>query len=150
MSSSRKTIAPATVWRLSLLFVAVGLWTLSLFLPAIRPTGFGGVPSSEWWPGYSVFIMGWTGLLFGIPGWLANVFWLAAFGVGFSRARVWSFATAIIGLAIAATVLLGFEIPDPNGGSGPVLLGVGYWVWMATPLPILVAAGLPEPNTATA
>jgi hypothetical protein len=127
----------------SLLLVAGSLFILSLQLPAAK------IAIGPDWPGSFLFSFGWIGLFFFMPAWLANPAWmLAAVLIGMNwRGSVW---LLMLGWLLAATAIPGFDTKGANQASGVAHVTIGFWVWMLSPLPLLLADRLRAPRTVAA
>jgi hypothetical protein len=126
--------APASPPRISLWgavpCASVGLFALSLALPALGEVGL-GVPDDR---GYLILATGWAGILFGQFGWFANGFWVA--GLIYLSLRRWKAAAIAAALAVlvaADTFMLyrtGF--PSDSGNSHAAAILAGFYVWWAS------------------
>ncbi|AFE05416.1 hypothetical protein COCOR_03757 [Corallococcus coralloides DSM 2259] len=121
--------------RLTACSVSIGLYVIACFLPAlITRTPHGGGDSAT--NGAFLLLIGWTGVVSGNFGWLANPLLLVAlFMLGLRRNQkaFWFGGTAcILGLSSIATMHA--YNSDVQGTA------IGFYVWMASLLIVPVAA----------
>lgn len=91
-------------------WISVALWLLSCILPAVV------LGNGHTWIGAIAFLFGPLGLIWFVPCWLANPFWLASVLLSFSERR--KFASAWTGVLAAVLGLTILFLPGPKVGSG--------------------------------
>ena len=111
----------------SILFLAVGFYVISLFLPGIIYSG------DQKMYGYFILGFGWLGMVHGVFAWFANPLFLLAL----IRARVEKpktiLVTASAAFILGLTAFMLRSIPNLDT-EGPDVdhLSIGYYVWMTS------------------
>jgi hypothetical protein len=114
--------------------LAVGLWGLSLALPAVAITG-GPVLR-----GADLLLRGWEPLDSGVYAWLANPLFLIAAGLCVGGARRIARAAALLALALAATTFRAAAALERAGTVVPdFTFASGLYVWLAAIVVLLLA-----------
>src|SRR5687768_4983403 len=117
------------------LLVSVGLWLVSLAMPALRTDG-GDMR------GLAVLLTGWLGPITFTFAWYGNLFWLAG-AIFMARGHAPPPLAIVPGLFLAATCLLGVTVAD-DSGSYPATLAHGAYLWLASFLVQLAATLAPH------
>lgn len=106
-----------------------GLWALTLFLPALEPTG------GRAFTGLDLLRQGWQGLRYGVVAWLANP--MLAIALMLAALRIERAATLVSGTAaiVAATSFVAHATAVSAGAAVPEFaFGVGFYLWLAVML----------------
>lgn len=127
------------------LAIPLGIVSISLFLMSLALPGI--VVAGDAWPGIGILLLGLMGVFTGEPAnlvWLCNPLLLAAWIGNFQR-------QPRLALGCSAAALLGgllllickVVVVSEAGGDGYEItaVGVGYWLWLGSMLPIVVASG---------
>jgi hypothetical protein len=129
-------------WRRTAAFLSIGLWSLSLTLPALAVDQAKGPVMMKW--GYELLFGGWIGWLTGSFAWFANLAWFVTITLGVLGVR-WSLVFAVLGLGLASTMFLPTELVDRGS------LQVGAWIWLAAFVPpVLVELARLSPTVSAA
>ncbi len=119
-------LSPVTLWRYAALAWALP-WALSLLLPAAHMAAAPAVP------GWKVLLGGWSAGLVMLTLWMANPFAVVLAGWVVGRRRPFKG----LGLLTCALGLLSIPALWPMTG-----VAIGYWLWVASFLPLAVADAL--------
>lgn len=109
------------------LFLAVGLYTISLLLPGIIYNG-----DQEMY-GYYILAFGWFAVVHGVLAWFANpLFLLALVRMRVEKPKT-MFITALVAFVLGLTAFMLRSIPNLDK-KGPDVdhLAIGYYIWMAS------------------
>jgi hypothetical protein len=116
------------------LWLSLGLFILCLCFSAYDV----GFPSGERSDGrgFHLLLVGWMGVLAGIPAWLANPVLVLAWYVALRRMHQLSFILSLVALVLMLSFLAVSEVEgSASGQPSPVTgYGVGYWLWVASAL----------------
>jgi hypothetical protein len=115
-------------------------WTVSIFLPAVWVDNysFGAAPQ---FGGGAMLMLGALGPLMGTVAWYANLP-LGVMVLSLLDNRAPLISVSIVSAALAASALLGFQMPGFREGAdgGPAHFLVGAWLWLAAFAPPLIAS----------
>lgn len=112
------------------IFASVILYCLSLFFPAVvMPEFSSGYPGTS--PGYVLLFVGWLGVMVFQPGWIANLFYIAALLTYGSKI---SYRFSMVALIIA--------LFSPFIYVNQVL--IGFYIWLASIMILLYGNTLHE------
>jgi hypothetical protein len=119
--------------------VALGLFGLSLALPVVFQSGHAGGPCDDSLRGIDVLALGWLGPLGGQVGWFANplIAWQVVRRLLGREPALW---VAALCLALALTSFGWSSTPMDNGSLAICRREAGFYVWLAVPVVLLVAA----------
>ena len=127
--------------RKAMLILSIALFVASLFLVPIQTTA-----NKEAVIGLFLFLWGWLGPLDGVFAWYANpLLFLAWFS--FSDGRTTSAVQkGICSALLASTYLLHKSILLDEGGGRAMIVSynLGYWLWLASPIVLLLACRIPN------
>ncbi|MFO0936732.1 MAG: hypothetical protein U0798_09495 [Gemmataceae bacterium] len=93
------------------------------------------IPPRPSGPGMWLLLLGWLGVLDGIPAWLANpallITWLT---MGFRIIRFLALACSLVALGFALSFLLNHDIMQNEGGARTNIVGYGpgYVIWITS------------------
>ena len=119
-----------------LLILSQALFTVSLVLQPFHTS-----KPTEGTIGLTLLLIGWLGALDGIFAWFANPLLFVGWR-RYSKGQISSaLKIAIASFLLAATFLLDTTIlADEGGGRAKILsYDLGYWLWLASPLALLLA-----------
>jgi hypothetical protein len=121
-------------------WLAIGglvLYLLSLWLPAVRGSGF---PTQSGWDMLEQGASGWRD---GIVAWYANpALWLTVVGVLIGRFRI-AAGLAAVGFVLALSSFSAATIAEAGGRSVPAFsFAVGFYVWLGAFVLVSVAAAI--------
>ncbi len=114
------------------------LWlSLGLFILCLCFSGYDvGSPSGERSDGrgFHLLLLGWMGLLDGIPAWLANPVLVLAWIVALRRMHQLSSLLSLVALVLMLSFLAVSEVEVSASGrpSSVTGYGLGYWLWVAS------------------
>jgi len=115
----------------TVLLASATLYAAACALPALELTKSNGTVRVM--AGWECLALGWSGLLAGVWGWLANPFWLYAFVMGWRNpGSQGAAALADLALALTTLTLLGRELPADEGNvlkMKVTRLRVGFYCW---------------------
>jgi hypothetical protein len=128
--------------------IAVGVLlavSIVLFLASLTQDGFyiDREDPRAWASCIGLLLVGWLGVIMGVPAWLANPFLVGAWVLAcFRRMRWIGLCCALISLAFMLSFLLHGEImTDEAGGYSKITgYGAGYWLWVASAAAALVGS----------
>ena len=119
------------------------LTSISLFCTCLFCDGFYWTSSPDRaYPGWQLLLLGWSAIPHGGIAWFAN----PALGLGWtflaSRRPVRSAGLASLGLAFMFSFLLVSEVTSvyASTSSGVTGYGIGYWLWVASAVTLLLAS----------
>jgi hypothetical protein len=133
---------PPTLFQLSrtpIFLVSIALFITSLFLVPYQIS----VPKD---PTIGLFLLlfGWLGPLDGIFAWYANPLLFLAWN-NFRRGKTVAALQKAVGSAVLASTFLFHKtilIDEGGGGATIVSRDLGYWLWLASPIALLLACTL--------
>jgi hypothetical protein len=110
--------------------------SICLFVVCLLNDGFciDGPNSRAWSPAWLLLLIGWMGVFYGTPAWLANPALLVAWVWSLCRRPALSLLAALIAVVLMATflfqkIVVSSEAPTYSRIAG---YGVGYWLWFAS------------------
>lgn len=126
----------ASVFGRRLLFgIVAGLWTASLFMPAVE------LASGEVYSGWSLLVQGWQAVRFGILSWFSNPFFILAVIAGVGGFRRTALVISGVGLVLALTSFAVVPIARDAGLPLPeIRLAYGFYLWLFAQGALLVSA----------
>lgn len=105
---------------------ALGLWLVSLALPAVHVEG------GPDFNGFYVLMRGWSAWRDGVYAWLANPLLLGACALGWFRVHLTTAILAGTALLLAVTSWWAPDMARAGGRALPELTyGIGFFVWLA-------------------
>ncbi len=134
---------PKLVTRRNLAIAWVVLFTIALALPALQFHQVESKDPPDIWRGWEVLILGWLGLFYMQPAWLANFLILPLFAcLWFRKWKACGILAAIaVALALTSFSCIGLYLPRDEGGVqhlrvAPLRIGFCFWVssfavWLA-------------------
>ncbi|HEY5338174.1 MAG TPA: hypothetical protein VIJ85_08230 [Rhizomicrobium sp.] len=119
-------------------FLILGLWIVSLVLPAFSSCNAGYRDTGGWF----LLLFGWFGVLEMMPAWFANIFivLIALLLIFHRRAPIWLGIPAAV---LAATAWWWTAWQDDSGPVPICHYQAGYWLWLAVGALALVVTFLP-------
>ena len=124
------------------LTLAAALWALSLALPVWDARSHNGQVTAV--PGILPAFIGWLGILVFCPAWYANPL-LLPLGFTLFKARRFGFWLGVCAFALAASAYFMRAIYGDDEPAQLVARKIGFYVWLASFLVILVAHALQLP-----
>ena len=128
-------------------FAKTGLWiSLALYVICLTQDGYyiDGADPEAWSPAYGLLFIGWIGIFAGMFAWLANPLLFASwFLLATSRHRA-AFFVSLGALLFAMSFLLHSEVISSAAPTYSRIIGygMGYWLWIASALILVVGAGV--------
>jgi len=112
-------------YRRPILALVALLWLSSLVLPAVAAGG-------RTFDGLDVLLRGWEGLSRGVPSWLANPFFVAAFVAALAKRVVVAALLATLSVALGVTSFAAGDLLARSNAFAPEIeLRAGFYVWLA-------------------
>lgn len=105
-----------------ILFIIVGLYVCSLFLPAVSFSD-GSIRT-----GWEILLIGWVALFVLTPSWFANITFAIAL-LNFKKTWVWGLSLTTVILGLTTYILIGANISFSGTANTIQHLGVGFYVW---------------------
>lgn len=117
--------------RAAVLAVIVGVWALSLLLPAVEAAG-------SRLTGFDVLLQGWRGTRAAVLAWYANPLFVLAVLFSARRHARAAAVCAALAVALSLTSFAAREIAAAAGVTAPPgRLDTGFYVWLAAQLALL-------------
>ena len=115
----------AYAYRRPILVLVASLWLASLMMPALAAGG-------RTFDGLDILLRGWEGLSRGVPSWLANPLFVAAFAAALAKRVVAAALLATSSVALGATSFMTGELLARSNAFVPEIeLRAGFYVWLA-------------------
>lgn len=128
-------------------FAKAALWiSVVLYVMCLTQDGYyiDGPDPTAWSPAYGLLISGWLGLFVGVFAWLANPLLFASwFLLAISKHRA-AFLVSLGAFLFAMSFLLHSEVISSTKPTYSKIIGygIGYWLWIASVLILVVGAGV--------